>query len=300
MKLPFTNSDQAASGEASWSQADAAQAPSSQVRDSPALAPARRSAQQFGLLEQVEAVALSGSRSSETSDQRSDIDLYVYVTQPIALEARRQIAAGATRAEIGNEFWEPGDEWIDGESGIAVDVMYREVNWIRDQIRRVLVGHQASIGYTTCFWYNVLHSRALFDRSGWFAELQEECRQPYPAALKRAIVAKNYPILHRNQSSYLHQIELALERGDVASVHHRVAALLASYFDIVFAVNEQPHPGEKRLLWHATTLCSKLPAEMEQDVRAVLAGQEASLMVHLRGLMEKLDAWLAGEGMLPG
>ena len=109
------------------------------MRDSPALAPARRIAQQFGLLEQVEAVALSGSRSSETSDQRSDIDLYVYVTQPIALEARRQIAAGATRAEIGNEFWEPGDEWIDGESGIAVDVMYREVNWIRDQIRRVLV-----------------------------------------------------------------------------------------------------------------------------------------------------------------
>ena len=46
--------------------------------------------------------------------------------------------------------------------------------------------------------------------------------------LRRAIVAKNWPILRRNQSSYRRQIELAIERDDAVSVHHRVTALVAS------------------------------------------------------------------------
>ena len=144
----------------------------------PQAALAQRVTRQLARLPQVEAVALAGSQTSEFEDARSDLDLYVYVHEPIPLEVRAAIAAGAPRAEIGNDFWEPGDEWKDAETGISVDLMFRHAKWIEEQLDRVLKHHGASVGYSTCFWYNVLHSRVLFDRQGWFVNLQESCRQP--------------------------------------------------------------------------------------------------------------------------
>jgi hypothetical protein len=266
------------------------------------LSVAERLARLFASLPQVEAVALAGSQTSDFADANSDVDLYVYVSEDVPLHERAKIAAGTPHAEIGNTTWESGDEWFDGATSVKVDVMYRHVRWIEEQLNRVLVHHQASVGYSTCFWHNVLHSRALFDRAGWFAELQRQAHQPYPPELLRAIIAKNYPLLRRNQSSYLHQIGLAVMRNDPVSVNHRVAALLASYFDVLFAVNELPHPGEKRLLQHAKGQCAKLPAEMERQVKELVAsvgkpdGQTAE---RTNLLVDGLHELLARENLSP-
>ncbi|HEX2282085.1 MAG TPA: hypothetical protein VHG52_10035, partial [Thermomicrobiales bacterium] len=155
----------------------------------------------FAGLPAVTAVALAGSRGAGASDERSDIDLYVYATEPITLADRIAIANSfATRAEVGNDFWEPGDEWIDAATGRHVDVMYRTPGWIEAQQERVLVHHAASVGYSTCFWHNVLHSTPLFDRSGWYHDLQASAACPYPQPLQRAIIAKNHPILRQTLS----------------------------------------------------------------------------------------------------
>lgn len=45
--------------------------------------------------------------------------------------------------------------------------------------------------------------------------------------------------------SYDRQIKKAQERGDIVSVNHRITAFLESYFDVIFALNRQTHPGEK-------------------------------------------------------
>ena len=232
---------------------------------------AQRIAGNYARIAEVEAVALAGSRMSVFADERSDVDLYVYCSAPITLAQRAEVAQGAKVAEIGNSFWEPGDEWIDGETGIHLDVMFRTTPWIEDQLDRLLRRHEGSVGYSTCFWYNVRNSRVLFDRVGWFRAIQQRADAPYPAELKRAIVEKNFPILRKNVSSYRHQIELALQRQDAVSVNHRVTALLASYFDIIFTLNEQPHPGEKRLVQFAEKLCPKLPQNMASSIRALIA-----------------------------
>jgi hypothetical protein len=262
---------------------------------------ARHIAERYAALPPVEAVALGGSLVSGLAGAEADIDLYVYSREPVPLSARAGVAAGASRAEIDNQFWESGDEWIDAATGLQVDVMFRSVAWIEGELNRVLVQHQASVGYSTAIWHNVRASRALYDRSGWFAALQRRAAQPYPEPLVRAIVAKNHPILRDTLSSYLVQLTKAVKRADWTSVNHRVAALLASYFDIVFAVNRLPHPGEKRQVQIAAAQCTRLPdgmaAQVEALVQAAVPGGAVSDAA--QALLDGLDVLLRAEGMLP-
>jgi len=168
--------------------------------------------------------------------------------------------------------------------------MYRSPEWIEEQLNRVLSRHEAALGYTTCFWYNVVHSEALFDPRSWYQELQNRGRVAYPEGLRRAIVMKNWPVLRRNHSSYRHQIEVALNRGDIVSVQHRVTAFLASFFDIWFALERKPHPGEKRLLSH-------LPEPWVSLVRALTEASQETLLTHIDGLVDCVDAKLIEEAI---
>jgi hypothetical protein len=261
-------------------------------------------ADKFGALPQVVAVALAGSRTTGASNETSDYDFYVYIQESISLEIRNAIAKEfAEHIEINNQFWEPGDEWIDSSSGCGVDVMYRTPQWIEEQIDRVLVHHQASVGYSTCFWWNVLTSAPLYDETGWFKQLQETANQPYPEQLRRAIIAKNYPILQHNISSYTHQLHVAIERSDSVSIIHRVTALLASYFDILFAVNCVPHPGEKRLVQWVIKLCEKVPDGMEEQIHEInhllpLSSSRLNLLSHLTDLIDDLEQLLIAEKLI--
>jgi hypothetical protein len=132
--------------------------------------------------------------------------------------------------------------------------------------------------------------------------LQKGADQAYPEPLKRAVVAKNHPILSRNVSSYMYQIRRAVELGDLVSVNHRMAALLASYFDILFAVNEMPHPGEKRLVGIASAACQKVPQGMRQGIDGLigaLSRADRDVIQKAEALVEGLDSLLIAEGLFP-
>lgn len=228
-----------------------------------ALLLAKRIADDFGLMPGVEAVALGGSTATRRADAGSDIDIYIYSHSDIPFNSRQTIAnATGNCLELNNQYWETGDEWLDKGTGIHVDLMYRSVTWIEGEIGRLLKHHQASIGYSTCLLDNIIRSKLLIDKHGWFAKQQAMAKAPYPDQLRRNIVAKNYPLLRDTLSSYRHQISTALERGDRICVNHRVAAWLSSYFDILFAVNRLYHPGEKRIIEFALSQCGELPENL--------------------------------------
>jgi len=258
----------------------------------------------FAALPQVIAIVWAGSATAGRSDVHSDLDFNVYFSAAIPVAERKTIAeALGSEIELDNQFWEPGDEWVDAASGVHCDVMYRSPTWIEDQLDRTLIRYEASVGYSTCFWYNVLTSRILYDPTGWFARLQARAVRPFPEELRRAIVAKNWPILRHSLSSYTHQLELAFARRDRVSVNHRVAALLASYFDILLAVNRQPHPGEKRLLQFTMETCPLLPPELDQRLDEVFAAAAPpewdwpAFAGQLNELLDGLDDLLRAEGL---
>jgi hypothetical protein len=205
------------------------------------------------------------------------------------------------RADLNLQLWDLGDEWYDANTGLEVDVIYWEPAWIESQLERVWRQHQASLGYTTCFWYTLYHSQAFYDRRGWFANLQQQSRQPYPETLRRAIIAKNHAALRRVIPSYTHQIEKACQRKDQISLNHRIAALLASYFDVIFALNQVLHPGEKRLLDWAQAHCTRLPLNMASQLTALLqaACSMDGVLQQANVLLDNLDDLLRQEGFDP-
>jgi hypothetical protein len=258
--------------------------------------------ERFSVFPQVEAIALSGSLTTGGSDRDSDIDLYVYTKGTIPLAHRAALIGemGASQADLDLQYWDLGDEWYHAESGIEVDMIYWPTTWIEEQINRVLKYHQASIGYTTCFWNTILHSVPLYDRKGWFHDLQNLCQQPYPEELRQKIISKNHPVLRQIIPSYRHQIQKAIQRKDTISINHRVTALLASYFDIIFALNFLPNPGEKRVLEIASKQCKLIPENMNKDVSEVLLAftqDDGNLLGCVDRLIDRLDEVLEKEGL---
>jgi hypothetical protein len=176
--------------------------------------------------------------------------------------------------------------------------MFRTPAWIEDQLDRVLVRHEAWLGYTTCFWHGVRASEPLLDRSGWYAALQARAAAPYPEPLRRNVVVKNLAVMARNRSSFLHQLARAAGRGDRVAVNHRTAAFLACAFDVLFAINRQPHPGEKRLLELARRDCPLRPPRFDEQVEALLAGLPGGVPAEAgRDLAAGLEVLARAEGL---
>ncbi len=263
---------------------------------------AQEVAHQFEQLAQVTAIALAGSQAGGAADKESDIDLYVYTKTEIPLHHLESViekTGGATRSDLNLPYWGGVNVWVDALTGITIDCVYFNQTWMEEQVRRVMIACQPDLGYSTCFCRTVRQSHLLYDPDGWFAALQSLARQDYPETLRRNIIYHNHPVLRTIMTSYLHQIENAVQRGDIVSIQHRLTALLASYFDILFALNRVMHPGEKRLLTYAHKECALLPEDMDTDLDAILQAATspgADIVQALNHLLDRLDECLGMAG----
>lgn len=241
--------------------------------------------------DEVTAIALGGSRAARHDDVASDFDIYTFVDEEIPKSARTALAGRFDSApEIGNDWFGETDEWVDRRTGTAIDLMFWDRQQFEQQLRSVIEHHCPSLGYSTAFWFTIRHATPLYDRDGWFAALQGLAARAYPDALRRAIIARNRPLLRSTRSSYRHQVDLALTRDDPVSVQHRTTAFLASVFDIVFATAGVLHPGEKRLLAHMAALGESVPAGLEWHIRQLLAGSD--VLAAIDAICDDIDIML--------
>jgi len=257
----------------------------------------------FTKYETVEAVLLSGSRTTPNFDKDSDYDLYIYSKGEIPLGFRKKIADKYfDYAELNNTTWEQEDQGFFKGIGIQVDLVYRDVEFIEEVLEEVVIKCIASTGYSTCFWSNLMKSDILYDRNGELNLLQKKFNVDYPEQLIKNIISKNFPLLNKIIPSYINQIKKALKRDDVISVNHRISAFFESYFDIIFAVNMKLHPGEKKLLKITREQLEYLPENMEVDIRELfenlyrkqfdIVGKLDVITYRLEKLLREMDLML--------
>jgi len=157
------------------------------------------------------------------------------------------------------------------KNGIDVDILYRNLDDFAEGVASVVEGYQAHNGYTTCMWHNLRTCKIVYDKEGRLAALKERFDVPYPKRLKDNIMDRNLKLLSEVMPAYNYQIAKAVERKDLVSVCHRTAAFMESYFDIIWAMNELTHPGEKRLVSLCKKQCKILPANFEENINQLYA-----------------------------
>lgn len=243
-------------------------------------------------LPQIDAIALGGSRAGSDYDETSDYDIYLYCTAPIPEETRRKILGKyCSYVEYGNHFWELEDNGT-FNNGIDFDLLFRNLPDFVSEVSSVVEGCRAHNGYTTCMWHNLRTCRILFDRHGNLAGAKARFDVPYPARLKENIISQNLRLLRGSLPAYNDQIRKAVRRNDIVSMNHRTSAFLESYFDILFALNAQTHPGEKRLLSLCRRDCPILPEHFEENIQALLGDlfvHPEKTADHLRRIISELE-----------
>ncbi|MEI0510102.1 DUF4037 domain-containing protein [Brachyspira intermedia] len=242
----------------------------------------------------IDSIVLSGSKTSLINDDMSDYDIYVYCKASAKsredMDSRKEFADKyASYSEIGNDYFEHGDEMILKESGICLDFMYRDLSWIEGEMEYVWRGCNSKIGYTTAFLYNIKHSNILYDKEGKFKKFQDELNLEYPEKLKDNIIEKNFNVMYGKKiASFYEQLEKAVKRNDIVSINHRISAILSSYFDILFALNKELHVGEKKLIQYALKLCRKIPDNFEKDIKNVIFYDE-NILEKVKILIENIQ-----------
>lgn len=220
-------------------------------------------------LPQVEAIALGGSRSGTEYDEKSDYDVYLYCTEDIGAEIRRNILSKyCSYIELNNSYWEREDNCT-LNSGVDIDLLYRNLDGFVSGVASVVENFEAHNGYTTCMWHNLNTCKIIFDRNGRLTKAKARFDVSYPEKLKQNIIKRNLNLIHNALPAYDAQIKKAVTRNDRVSINHRTAAFLESYFDIIFAYNYLTHPGEKRLVQLCKRNCKKLPTDFEKNIDAL-------------------------------
>ena len=212
---------------------------------------------EYKRIPEVKAITLAGSGANGRKDNYSDIDIDIIVSKEIDNDRRTQIIKKVS------DYMEVGnDYWGDGDEFL---------------LRNSDI--QVDIAYFQINW------------------IKDKCKIAYPEKLKNNIVKKNYPILRRGFSSYYNQITKALRRNDLVSINHRLSAFIASYFDILFAINEIPHPGEKKLIDIIENQCNIKPKNFKENLEKVFIEGNDKILKNLDIIVDNLEVVLRKENI---
>lgn len=225
---------------------------------------------EFAKFSQVRAMAVGGSRAVKRNDEFSDYDVYVYVTEEIPTKERLAILDPYCRSMVMDNRYREHEDVCIMDDGTELNIVYRELEGFLEGIARVAEQYEPLDGCTTSMWSSLLTGRIAYDKGGFLGAAKEKYTMPYPQQLKDNIISHHMNLIKYGIPSFMAQMEKAMKRKDMVNINQCAQRFLNSYFDIVFAMNEKLHPGEKRLIQVCLEECKILPANFELNIRLLL------------------------------
>lgn len=226
---------------------------------------------EYARFSQVCAMAVGGSRAVKRNDRYSDVDVYVYCLEPLSLEARRPVLEKyCDSMALDNRFRGCEDVCILAEDGTELNIIYRDLHVFLEEIARVVERFEPLDRCTTTLWHSLLTGRIAYDKGRHLATAREKYDVPYPQELKNNIISYHMNLIKYGMPSIIAQTQKAMRRKDLTDISRCVNRFLDSYFDVLFALNEMPHPGEKRMVQICVEECKILPANFELNIRLLL------------------------------
>lgn len=211
----------------------------------------------------VEAVAIGGSRAVGLADAASDTDAYAfYRGTPGSTELRHAALARVADAGQVKESVAFGLECHFSQQDLPVELVFLDLAEVEGLLDRAFGEGLDDDAYPTAFLYTIANCVPIAD-TGALARNKARLAA-YPMATRSRLLS----VLPEFLETYLDQIRGSQRRGDLPAVAHRVGHLVDTWFNLLFALNSQLQPGEKRLLVHA----AKLPV---QPARMVARWNEA-------------------------
>ena len=132
---------------------------------------ARQIASSWGAISEVEAVALSNYWTAKHQSDTSQIILYAYARDAAVRLPKRidLIQQRANTYEVNNYYQHTTDEWIEQDSGIFVQMIYRDIGWTIDAVQRISVDREVTQGGSTTICAENIWKRVM--RKPWSARV---------------------------------------------------------------------------------------------------------------------------------
>ena len=235
----------------------------------------------------VAAISLGGSTAAGLADAASDLDVYVFYHQPLAASADRAARLRAL-ADVGS--LEVGILTFGLEDHLHVqdqliELVYLDLDRLRAEADRAYGQGLSSEGSTTALLNILFRGQVFHDPIGEVAALRARLQAGYPEPTRNRLL-RELPWLLRY---YMELLRISQRRDDLLFVQHMRYSLQTIFFNLLFALNRQYHPGGKRLLIHAQR-CALQPPDLAERWNHVtrLAADDGTLADRLEDLNDDL------------
>jgi predicted nucleotidyltransferase len=197
----------------------------------------------------VAAIALGGSLAAGFADQSSDIDVYVYYREPLAATAERttrlRLLADEGMVEVGIPTFGLEDHLHVQQK--LVELVYLDLDRLITEADRAYSQGLINEGYSTALLYILFRNQVFHDATGEVTALHRRLQAKYPEPTRTRLLGAHPKLLRY----FLELLRVSQRRDDLLYVQQLRYIIQAVYFDLLFALNRQYHPGGKRLLAHA-------------------------------------------------